>query len=105
MAKATRTKSALLNAIIEVAQESIPANPLPSGAELTYLKNLKRRGFTDAEIIVIAEKAGVTITAAHLVIKTKEQIAAEKAEKEKAKLDKIAAAKLPVKKVDTGSSK
>lgn len=65
-----------LAAVIEAAK---PANPTLSATDKAHLRSLKKRGFTDAEIIEIARKAGFVIDAAALVIKTKEQLAAEKA--------------------------
>ena len=68
-----------LAAVIEAAK---PANPTLSATDKAHLRSLKKRGFTDAEIIEIARKAGFVIDAAALVIKTKEQLAAEKVARE-----------------------
>ena len=57
--------------LASVFAETTPANPAPTTSDLAYLKSLKKRGYTDTEIIQIASKAGFKITAEMLVIKAK----------------------------------
>jgi hypothetical protein len=69
MAKAKRIP--LNEALAKVASEAKPANPIASSTDKAYLKGLKRRGFTDAELIALAAKAGLLVTAEMLVIPPK----------------------------------
>lgn len=55
-----------LAAVLETAK---PANPTLSSADKVHLRGLKKRGFTDAEIIQLAAKAGFVITAETLAVK------------------------------------
>lgn len=57
--------------LASVFAETTPANPAPTTSDLAYLKSLKKRGYTDTEIIQIASKAGFRITTEMLVIKAK----------------------------------
>jgi hypothetical protein len=53
-----------------------PANPAPSSSDKAYLKGLKKRGYTDDEIIKIALKAGFKITPEMLIVKPKKPVVA-----------------------------
>jgi hypothetical protein len=57
--------------LAEVFQAAPPANPSPTSADKNYLRGLKKRGYTEEEIIRIAAKAGYVITPALFVIKPK----------------------------------
>ena len=70
-----------LAAILETAK---PANPTLSSTDRTHLIKLKKRGFTDDEIIAIAAKAGLKVTAEILTVKPRVS-KAEKAQAEAAK--------------------
>lgn len=84
MAKTKRTQ--VLSALIEHAQAAQPANPAPSTADTNYLIGLKKRGFTEAEIIQIAAKAGMKIDSAFFAKAAAKAIkAAETRDKNKAK--------------------
>lgn len=83
MAKAKRIP--LNEKLAEVLLTAKPANPALSSTDLAHLKSLKKRGFSDSEIINIAQKAGFVINASHLVVKTKEVLAAEKSAREEKK--------------------
>lgn len=54
-----------------VFSETLPANPSPSTSDKSYLRSLKKRGYTETEIIQIAKKAGFNITPELFVIKPK----------------------------------
>lgn len=45
--------------LIEAAESTPPKNPAPSAADRTYLRGLRRRGYTEDEIKVVAQKAGL----------------------------------------------
>jgi hypothetical protein len=66
--KTTQQVNAKLASVFAEVQ---PANPAPSSTDKAYLRGLKKRGFTDAEIIQVAAKAGFKITADMLVVKPK----------------------------------
>ena len=44
--------------LIEAAEATPPKNPAASAADRTYLRGLRRRGYTEEEIKVVAHKAG-----------------------------------------------
>lgn len=67
MAKAKRIP--LNELLAEVTSTAKPANPALSSTDKAYLKGLKKRGFTDAELIALATKAGLKVTAEMLVVK------------------------------------
>ena len=48
-----------------------PKNPALSSADKTYLRGLRRRGFTEVEIMDIAGKAGMQVPADLFAQKTK----------------------------------
>jgi len=62
--------------LASVFSETLPANPALSSSDKAYLKGLKKRGYTEAEIIQIASKAGFKITSDLFVIKAKKTVAA-----------------------------
>lgn len=65
-----KRKNQLINERLAVLLETAkPANPTLSSADRTQLIKLKKRGFTDAEIIDIADKAGLKVTAEMLTVK------------------------------------
>jgi hypothetical protein len=67
-----KSKTAQVNEkLASVFSDVQPANPSPSSTDKAYLRGLKKRGFTDAEIIQVAAKAGFKITADMLVVKPK----------------------------------
>lgn len=58
------TKKQTVNADLAKAFESAqPANPALTSADKTYLRGLRRRGFTQSEIQEIAQKAGFVVPA------------------------------------------
>lgn len=57
--------------LASVFSETLPANPAPSTSDKAYLKGLKKRGYTETEIIQIAAKAGFKITPEMLIVKAK----------------------------------
>ena len=57
--------------LTSIFSEVQPANPAPSSTDKAYLRGLKKRGFTDNEIIQVAAKAGYKITADMLIVKPK----------------------------------
>lgn len=57
--------------LASVFAETLPANPAPSTSDKAYLRSLKKRGYTEAEIIQIALKAGFKITPELFVIQPK----------------------------------
>ena len=63
------SKKIKVNERLLAAAESIqPANPAITSADLTYLRGLKRRGYTDNEIISIANKASLQVKPEQLVV-------------------------------------
>lgn len=66
------TKKIMANAkLVDAGTEAIPINPALTWADRAYLRGLKRRGFTEAEIIGIGKKAGFTVTPDDLKPKAK----------------------------------
>lgn len=55
--------------LTSVFSDTPPQNPAPSAADKAYLRGLKKRGYTEAEIIQIAKKAGFSITPEIFVVK------------------------------------
>ena len=47
--------------LLEAAESTPPKNPAPSAADRTYLRGLRRRGYTEDEIKVVAQKAGLVM--------------------------------------------
>lgn len=45
-------------ALLAITSEAKPKNPVLSSADKSHLRGLRRRGFTEPEIIEIAVKAG-----------------------------------------------
>lgn len=55
-------KKQAVNADLAKAFEAVqPANPALSSADKTYLRGLRRRGFTQVEIQDVAKKAGFVV--------------------------------------------
>jgi len=66
------TKKTPINAkLLEAVTATPPTNPALTGADRTFLRGLKRRGYTEAEIIAIGKKAGMTFTSDDLKPKVK----------------------------------
>lgn len=66
------TKKAPVNSkLLEVVTATPPASPALTGADRVFLRGLKRRGYTELEIIAIGEKAGMTVTSDDLKPKEK----------------------------------
>jgi SOS response regulatory protein OraA/RecX len=58
------TKKQAVNENLAKAFEAVkPANPALSSADKTYLRGLRRRGFTQQEIQNVAQKAGFQVPA------------------------------------------
>lgn len=56
------TKKQAVNETLAKAFEAVkPANPALSSADKTYLRGLRRRGFTQQEIQTIAQNAGFQV--------------------------------------------
>ena len=56
------TKKASVNEDLAKAFDAVkPANPALSSADKTYLRGLRRRGFTQNEIQDVAQKAGLQL--------------------------------------------
>lgn len=66
-----KPKQAVSTKLESVFADVPPANPAPSTADKHYLRGLKKRGYTEAEIIQIAAKAGFKITSDLFVVKAK----------------------------------
>lgn len=66
-----KSKVAVNEKLASVFAEVQPANPAPSSTDKAYLRGLKKRGYTEQEIIQIAAKAGFKITADLFVVKPK----------------------------------
>ena len=47
--------------LVEAAEATPPKNPAASAADRTYLRGLRRRGYTEEEIKVVANKAGLAM--------------------------------------------
>ena len=60
--------------LLEVVVATPPASPALTGADRVFLRGLKRRGYTEQEIILIGTKAGVKVTPEDLKPKAKEVI-------------------------------
>jgi hypothetical protein len=69
MAKAKRIP--LNELLAEVASKAKPAKPALSSTDKAYLRGLKKRGFTNEELIELAAKAGLTVTVEMLEVKPK----------------------------------
>lgn len=65
--------------LASVFAEIPPANPAPSVADKSYLRSLKKRGYTETEIIQIAAKAGFKITSDLFLVKPKNTVTPAKA--------------------------
>lgn len=57
------------NKLLEAAAATPPANPALTGPDRAFLRGLKRRGYTEQEIIALGSKAGLKVTAADLVVR------------------------------------
>ena len=69
MAKAK--KIPLNEALAEITAAAKPASPALSSTDKAHLIRLKKRGFTDTELIDLAAKAGLRVTSEMLVIKVR----------------------------------
>lgn len=69
-----KIKQAVNEKLAGVFAETPPENPAPSAADKTYLRGLKKRGYTEAEIIQVAAKAGFKITPDLFIIKPKKPV-------------------------------
>jgi hypothetical protein len=66
------TKKAPVNSkLLEAVTATPPQNPALTGPDRVFLRGLKRRGYTEFEIIAIGKKAGMTVTADDLKPKKK----------------------------------
>lgn len=70
---ANRKREPVSSKLAEAFTAAPPANPAPSSSDKAYLKGLKKRGYTESEIIQIAKKAGFNITTELFIIKPKKQ--------------------------------
>lgn len=61
-------KPAINNKLLDVVAATPPINPALTSADLSFLRGLKRRGYTDNEIIAISQKAGLKVSAEQLVV-------------------------------------
>lgn len=57
----TMAKSKVKEALLKAVEENPPKTPALSAADKTYLRGLKRRGYTEGEITVIVQKAGLLV--------------------------------------------
>ena len=80
-------------AMLEAINSTKPATPVLVGSERTYYKGLKRRGYSEQQIGEFIKKAGYQVPANFWVVKTKEQLAAEKAARELKKKQLVAQVK------------
>lgn len=69
-------KQPLNEKLAQVLETAKPANPAVSSTDRAHLIRLKKRGFTEAEIIEIAAKAGLKVTADMLTVKPRKPKAA-----------------------------
>lgn len=79
--------------LLEIVNAVKPATPVMTGPEKTYFKGLKRRGYSEQQISEFIKKAGYPVPANFFVVKTKEQLAAEKAARELKKKQLVAQVK------------
>jgi hypothetical protein len=63
-------------AMLEVITGTKPATPVLVGAERTYYKGLKRRGYSEQQIGEFIKKAGYPVPADLWVVKAKKPVAA-----------------------------
>lgn len=54
-------KSKVKEALLKVVEATPPKIPALSSADKTYLRGLKRRGYTEGEIVAIVQKAGLSV--------------------------------------------
>lgn len=66
---ATKNRTPVNAALLESAKTAAPKNPAVTSADKAYLRGLKKRGFTDDEIIQLSAKAGLKVTAEMLAVK------------------------------------
>ena len=69
MAKTKRTPAIVNNSLVEIFTSAKPKNPAVSQADKRYLRSLKKRGFTDEELIALAKEAGLIVTTEMLQVK------------------------------------
>lgn len=69
MQKMAKSKIAAAETLTTLFVDAPPANPAPSAADKVFLRGLKKRGYTEQEIISIAAKGGYQITPDLFVIK------------------------------------
>jgi hypothetical protein len=62
MAKTKRTLVPVNDSLVEIFTNARPKNPAVSEADKRYLRTLKKRGFTDEELITLAKEAGLIVT-------------------------------------------
>ena len=63
--------------LLAAAEATPPANPAITSSDLSFLRGLKRRGYTDIEIISIASKASLRVNPDQLlVVKRVKKVAA-----------------------------
>lgn len=53
-----KTKAKINDNLLAAAEAIPPKNPAPTAADKSYLRGLRRRGYTDEEIRAVARKAG-----------------------------------------------
>jgi len=64
-------------AVLEAINSTKPATPVLVGAERTYYKNLKRRGYSEQQIGEFIKKAGYPVPADLWTAKAKKPVAAQ----------------------------
>lgn len=69
MAKIKRARAIVNDSLVEVFANAKPKNPAVSEADKRYLRSLKKRGFTDEELITLAKGAGLIVTTEMLQVK------------------------------------
>lgn len=66
------TKKAPVNSkLLEAITTILPANPAMTRADLSFLRGLRRRGYTTDEIIRVGQKAGFIVTSKDLIVAPK----------------------------------
>jgi len=60
------TKSKPNQLLLDAFKDASPKSPALTNADRTYLRGLTRRGFTHEEILNIAQKTGIKVTAEDL---------------------------------------
>lgn len=70
---ATKKIAVVDQKLIDNAEKLTAENPQPTRADINFLKGLKRRGYSEQQIIAIAKTSGFNITAEQIQVKPKKK--------------------------------